>query len=209
MRGRFITIEGGDGAGKSTQLQTIQDWLAQHQIDAVFTREPGGTSLGESLRALLLGEGGHAMGADAELLMMFAARAQHIESVIQPNLDAGKWVVSDRFTDASFAYQGARQMTAERIAALEQWVQGSLRPDLTLLFDVPVEVGLKRVLGRGAEDRFEQESLAYKQAVRDIYLARAEAEPDRIVVIDADRPLASVKAGVINALEQALEEEDP
>lgn len=203
-RGRFITVEGADGAGKSTQLATIRAWCKAHDIDVVFTREPGGTPIGERLRDLLLGEGDYEISDDTELLMMFAARAAHIEQIIQPALEAGKWVVSDRFTDASYAYQGARGIASAKIAELEQWVQGDFRPDLTLLYDLPIETGLQRVGKRGAPDRFEQTSLDYKAAVREIYLARAEAEPARIKVIDSSQAVEQTSTATQAALDAFL-----
>lgn len=200
-RGRFITIEGTDGAGKSSQLATIQTWLKQQQTPTVISREPGGTPIGERLRSLLLGEDQLAICDDTELLMVFAARAAHLHTVILPALKAGKWVISDRFTDASYAYQGARGIATDRIQALEQWTQAGVQPDLTLLFDLPLKMGQARVAQRGEADRFEQEPLIYKERVRQLYLERAEAEPDRIKVIDSSQAIECVSADVVHVLE--------
>lgn len=206
MPGRFISIEGGDGAGKSTQLAVIAGVLDAHQIEFVMTREPGGTPLGEALRELLLNQQGQNLANDTELMLMFAARAQHIEAVIKPALAQGVWVVSDRFSDASFAYQGAQGLSVERIQALSDWVLKGFMPDLTLLFDLPVEQGFARVNQRGEQqDRFEQESLAYKQRVREIYRSRAEAEPQRIRVIDSSGDIPSVSRQVEQQLQGFIE----
>lgn len=201
----FITLEGGEGAGKSTQLQAIADWLRQRGHEVVVTREPGGTPLGERLREVLLhGQGD--MSPDAEALLMFAARAEHLARVIRPALAAGRSVLCDRFTDATYAYQGGgRGIPATRLAALEQWVQGGLRPDLTLLLDLPVEVGLARARGRGAFDRFEREQRDFLERVRAAYLARAAAEPERVRVIDASRPTAEVTRAITAVLEQTVD----
>lgn len=194
--GRFISIEGGDGAGKSTQLEVIADTLRQSNIEVVMTREPGGTPIGEQLRVLLLEQGEHSIADETELLLMFAARAEHVNTLIKPALKLGKWVVSDRFSDASFAYQGASGVALARIQALSDWVLQGFVPDLTLLFDLSIEQGLERVDRRGAQDRFEQESLAYKRHVQDIYLQRAAAEPERIKLIDASCDIIDVSAQV-------------
>jgi dTMP kinase len=159
--------------------------LVDHGYQTLITREPGGTALGEALREVLLNGGEMAIGADAELMLMFAARAQHHEEVIQPALKKGEWVISDRFTDASYAYQGARGMSQQRIKQLEAWCLGSFQPHLTLLLDLPLELGLARVDQRGEKDRFEREDSQYKQQVREIYLQRAAHEPGRIKVINA------------------------
>ena len=189
-RGKFITLEGIDGAGKSTHVRGMADFLRARGKDTVVTREPGGTPLGEKLRAILLSQ---AMDIDTEALLMFAARREHIAQVIAPALAAGNWVVSERFTDATYAYQGAgRGMAADRIAALERWVHGGLQPDLTLVFDAPVEVALAR-LATDRGDRFELESKAFFERVRAAYLARAAAEPRRMRVVQSGRPLPEVK----------------
>ncbi|GAB7127324.1 dTMP kinase [Silvimonas sp. JCM 19000] len=196
-RGRFMTVEGVDGAGKSTQLQWIAGWLRQQGIDFVQTREPGGTPLGEQLRALVLSQ---PMDIETEALLMFAGRREHIVQVIEPALARGQWVLCDRFTDASYAYQGGgRGLSAARLATLEHWVQGlpgqMLQPDLTLLFDVPLGVSQARMAAsREQLDRFEREAEAFHARVRDAYLARAAADPQRIQIIDAARDIAAVQA---------------
>jgi dTMP kinase len=193
----FITVEGGEGAGKTTQLAFMRDYLERVGHRVLLTREPGGTMLGEELRILLLGHRHDGMALATETLLMFAARAQHLEQVIRPALAAGRWVLCDRFTDATYAYQGGgRGLPAARIAVLEDWVQGSLRPDLTLLFDLPVEVGLTRAGRRGAADRFEREDWAFFERVRATYLERANQEPGRYRIVDADRPVEMVRAEV-------------
>jgi dTMP kinase len=189
--GKFITLEGVDGAGKSTHLGFVADWLRRQGREVVVTREPGGTPLGETLRELLLHQ--H-MDPDTELLLMFAARQQHLAELILPALARGAWVVSDRFTDASYAYQcGGRGIAAERIAALEAWVQRGFAPDLTLLFDVPPEVAEARRSAARAADRFEREADSFFSRVRNAYLERAQAEPARIRVLDARRSIAELQ----------------
>lgn len=192
--GKFITVEGGEGAGKSSNLDFIRLLLEVSGIEVVFTREPGGTSLGEDLRNLLLGHQHTGMSDDCELLLMFAARAEHLHQKIIPALSAGKWVLCDRFTDATYAYQGGgRGISEQRIASLEQWTQGDLRPDLTLLLDLPVETGLQRAGERSAPDRFEKEKLDFFENVRNNYLQRAQAESGRFAIIDAGKPLVTVQ----------------
>ena len=188
--GRLITLEGIEGAGKTTQLARVSDYLQAAGCRVVVTREPGGTRLGESLRSLLLTPHPPALAADTELLLMFAARAEHLNQVVRPALDRGDWVVCDRFTDASYAYQGGGCGMAEpRIAALEDWVQGSLRPDCVLLLDVPVEQGRLRAMQRSQPaDRFEREDSAFFERVRQAYLDRAHSDPERYRIIDADHP---------------------
>lgn len=194
---RFITLEGIEGAGKTTQLARIRDLLGTAGIECVLTREPGGSPLAEGVRGLLLDPAHQGMGADTELLLMFAARAEHLHRVINPALAAGRWVLCDRFTDATYAYQGGgRGLDPARIAALENLVQGALRPDLTLLFDLPAAAGLARARGRSAPDRFEAEALAFHERVRRAYLAIAAREPRRVRCIDAGQPVASVSAAV-------------
>jgi dTMP kinase len=189
-RGKFITLEGIDGAGKSTHVGGIADFLRARGKDIVLTREPGGTPLGEKLRALLLSQ---TMNADTETLLVFAARREHLAQVIAPALAAGRWVVSDRFTDATYAYQGAgRGMPMDRIAALERWVQDGLQPDLTLVFDAPVEVALAR-LAKDRGDRFELESKSFFERVRAAYLERVAADPGRMKLVEGGRPLPEVK----------------
>lgn len=202
----FITIEGGEGAGKSTNIDFIVDYLKKAGKELVVTREPGGTKIGEQLRAMLLNPEFTEMDYRTELLMMFAARAQHIAEVIKPALDQGKWVVCDRFTDATYAYQGAgRNMGKEKIAVLEEWVQEGLKPDLTILLDVPVEIGLQRVEQRAAQDRFEQEKLKFFDTIRHAYLDMADAEPKRFRVIDAGKTLEEVKASLTKVLEEVVQ----
>lgn len=204
-RGRFITVEGIEGAGKSTQMDAVRDFLEAKGIAVEVTREPGGTPLGEAVRALLLDPANRGMDADTELLLVFAARAEHIHKVIRPALDAGRWVLSDRFTDATFAYQGGgRGIPAARIAVLEDWVQGELKPDLTLLLDLPVSSGMARVAGRGEPDRFEREEQAFFERIRASYLERAAAEPARFCRIDAHRAVETVRAEVLAAVEALL-----
>ncbi len=205
--GKFISVEGGDGAGKSTQLEVIASTLREHKIDFIMTREPGGTPIGELLRGILLEQGAHSMREETELMLMFAARAEHVNSLIKPSLAAGKWVVSDRFSDASFAYQGARGIAIERIESLSDWVLQGFNPDLTLLFDLSIEQGLERVDNRGEQDRFEQESLAYKRLVQAIYLQRAAAEPDRIKLIDASDDIHGVAKQVKTQLQVFVQQQ--
>ena len=198
MPGKFITLEGGEGAGKSTALAFIAQVLRDHGIDLILTREPGGTSLGEKLRELLLDYKNDQMCDDTELLLMFAARAQHLAQTIEPALIAGRWVLCDRFTDATYAYQGGgRGIEMQRIAQLEQWVQGDRRPHLTLLLDVPVEVGLQRISTRestqGQRDRFERERSEFFTKVRQTYLDRAKQYPNQYRVIDAAQSLENVQ----------------
>ena len=204
MQPRFITLDGIDGAGKSTNLAAIRNWFEQRKLPVVFTREPGGTPVGEALRELLLNPATQA-GLRTETLMMFAARMQHIEEVIRPALAVGTHVVSDRFTDATFAYQGGgRGVPLQDIRILEDWVQQGLQPDLTLLFDAPTEVAHARMAGERQLDRFEQEAAAFHQRVRAAYLARAAADPTRIVLIRADQPLAQVRADALAAVAALL-----
>ncbi|QEY63961.1 dTMP kinase [Metapseudomonas lalkuanensis] len=206
MSGLFITLEGPEGAGKSTNREYLAERLRSHGIEVVLTREPGGTPLAERIRELLLTPSDEAMGVDTELLLVFAARAQHLEGVIKPALARGAVVLCDRFTDATYAYQGGgRGLPEERIALLENFVQGDLRPDLTLVFDLPVEVGLTRAAARGRLDRFEQEKRSFFEAVRQTYLQRAQAVADRYKVIDASLPLAEVQANLDKLLPELLE----
>lgn len=192
-RARFITLEGLDGAGKTTHLTFIRNWLAAANVDTVFTREPGGTPLGEKLRELLLDVDTEAT-LDTETLLMFASRQELLSSVIRPALAMGRWVVSDRFTDATFAYQGGgRGVPAKRIAQLEEWVQQGLQPDLTILLDVPLQVSQQRLSQTRLPDRFEREREDFHQRVRDSYLARATAYPQRFFVVDATGDLADIQ----------------
>lgn len=205
MQGRFITLEGSEGAGKSSNLAYIQQRLERAGVDLVVTREPGGTPLGEAIRQLLLDHRNSDMLDDTELLLMFAARSQHLNELILPSLQAGKWVLCDRFTDASYAYQGGgRGIAVERIASLEQWVQGELRPDLTLLLDLPVEEGLERAGARSAPDRFEREQADFFQRVRQAYLDRAHADAGRYRIIDAAQALQQVQQQLDSVLDPIL-----
>lgn len=201
MSGKLISIEGGEGAGKSTVIAAIVAELQAHGLTVQSTREPGGTALGEAVRALLLDPAHPSMSSEAELLLMFASRAQLVRERIEPALAAGEWVVSDRFTDASFAYQGGgRSIDSARIAELERWAVGR-KPELTFLLDVGVEVGMARTRQRGdAPDRIESEANAFFERVRSVYLQRAKAEPSRYRVIDASHPAAAVVAAVQQAL---------
>lgn len=193
-RGLFITVEGGEGVGKSTNMAFLEQHLTELGIDLVVTREPGGTRLGEDVRELLLKPRAEAVAPSAELLLIFAARAQHIAEVIEPALAQGRWVLCDRFTDATYAYQGGgRQLPAAIIRELEQLVQADLRPDYTLLLDAPVDVGMSRARGRGELDRFEQEQTAFFERVRSTYLQLAGEGSGRYRVIDASRSLAEVE----------------
>lgn len=206
MSGLFITLEGPEGAGKSTNRDYLAKCLCARGIEVLLTREPGGTPLAERIRELLLAPCDEAMSADTELLLMFAARAQHLDMVIRPALKRGLVVLCDRFTDATYAYQGGgRGLSFERIALLEDFVQGELRPDLTLVFDLPVEIGLSRAAARGKLDRFEQEGREFFQAVRNTYLQRAQAAPARYRVIDAGQPLAQVQQALDQLLPEMLE----
>jgi dTMP kinase len=205
-RGRFITLEGGEGAGKTTALQTIAEWLERHGREVVVTREPGGTAAAERIRGILLDPETGALTPLSELLLMFAARHENLAQVIEPALARGSDVLCDRFTDASRAYQGGgRRLEPEAIERLADLVHPALRPDLTLLLDVPVEVGLSRVRERGgAPDRMEQNRPEFLERVRQAYLAQARSEPDRFVVIDASRSLDEVTRTIEQALEDRL-----
>ncbi|MFC4278248.1 dTMP kinase [Achromobacter aloeverae] len=186
IRGRFLTFEGVDGAGKSTHVQWVADELQRAGLTVRVTREPGGTALGEKLRDLVLHE---AMGLDAETLLMFAGRCEHLRQVIEPALARGEWVVCDRYTDATYAYQGGgRALGAERVAVLESWMRPALQPDRTWLFDVPLEVARARLADAREPDRFEREGAEFFQRTRDAYHARARQYPDRIRIIDSSRP---------------------
>lgn len=206
MTGLFITLEGPEGAGKSTNREYLAERLREQGVDVLLTREPGGTPLAERIRELLLDPSDEPMAADTELLLVFAARAQHLQQVIRPALARGSVVLCDRFTDATYAYQGGgRGLSIERIAQLEQFVQGELRPDLTLIFDLPVEVGLARAAARGRLDRFEQEGRGFFEAVRQAYLQRAGQAPLRYRVLDAGQTLAQVQADIDALLPSLLE----
>ena len=201
--GKFITLEGIEGAGKSSHLAFIRGFLQQSGKTVVLTREPGGTALGEKIRELLLDHRNDAMASDTELLLMFAARAQHLAQVICPALARGDWVLCDRFTDATYAYQGGgRGIAPARIAAMETWVQGELRPDLTLLLDVPEDIGLQRAGQRSTPDRFERERAEFFARVRAAYLGMAKNYATRYRVIDASQSLDSVQRAVQTTLEE-------
>lgn len=188
---KFITFEGVDGAGKSTHLEWFASTLRQRGIDLIVTREPGGTPLGEHLREILLN---HPMHAETETLLMFAARREHVEQVIRPALLRGTWVISDRFSDASFAYQGGgRGVALDKLEQLEQWVHGDLQPDLTLLFDIPIEVARQRLANNVSLDRFEQEQGGFFEKVRQAYLSRCQKTPARFAVIHAENSLEEVQ----------------
>jgi dTMP kinase len=200
-RGKFITLEGGEGVGKTTNLAFIRDYLKQHNIPVIVTREPGGTVLAEKIRHLLLDKDSEVISEHAELLLIFAARAQHIMHVIEPALAQGEWVLCDRFTDATYAYQGGgRNMRISTIQWLENLIQGSLRPDLTVLLDAPVEVGIERARSRSAFDRFEAEKISFFEHVRRAYLLQAELYPERIKIIKANQPLVDVQRAIANII---------
>lgn len=207
-KGKFITVEGGEGAGKSSNLAFIRDLLEQSGLEVVFTREPGGTALGEDIRDLLLGHKHTGMARDTELMLMFAARSEHLARIILPALNAGKWVLCDRFTDASYAYQGGgRGIDMARIRALEEWVQQGLKPDLTLLLDLPIETGLDRAGQRSEPDRFEVEQHAFFERVRTAYLDISQADSQRVRVIDAAVPLAQVQEQIRIVMDRFVQEQ--
>lgn len=193
-RGKFITIDGVEGAGKSTQITFVCDYLKAKGVNVILTREPGGTDVGEKIRTLLLSNSTGKMHADTELMLMFAARNEHIQNKIMPALKQGDWVLSDRFTDASYAYQGGgRGLDVSRIAQLEQWVLQDFTPDMTLLLDVPVEIGMSRVESRGKKDRIELEATDFFNRVRQAYIDRSEQFPDRIKLIDSSQTVEHTK----------------
>lgn len=205
MTGKFITLDGIDGAGKTTQLNVIRNWFEAHRLPVVFTREPGGTPLGETLRGILL-DPNTQISLETETLLMFAARQQHLQDVVLPNLRQDIHVVSDRFTDATFAYQGGgRGLAHDKIALLEQWVQNGLQPNLTILLDVPLEVSMARIEGSRVKDRFEQEQSAFFQRVRAVYLQRAAEQPKRYAVIDSNREKDEVRCDIENILNQLFQ----
>lgn len=200
--GYFISVEGIEGVGKSTAMQFLSKLLKQKEIDCVVTREPGGTIIAEAIRKILLMTHEEKIHSDTELLLMFASRAQHVAEIIDPSLRAGKWVLCDRFTDASYAYQGGgRGIDKERIAMLEDWVLGSFRPNLTLLLDAPVEVGLQRIDKR-TKDRIEQEQQQFFERVRQAYLQQAKENPNRYRIIDASKSITEVE----KQLEKSIKE---
>lgn len=204
--GKFLTLEGSEGAGKSTNIAFMAEYLRSQGKKVMVTREPGGTQIGEAVRGILLNKDYTAMHPDTELLLMFAARAQHIREKILPALEQGIWVISDRFTDASYAYQGAaRNMGFERIAQIEHWVQQGFAPDCTFVLDLPIEIGMQRVKSRGGEtDRFEAEQQSFFEKVRHAYLQRAQLAPERYAVIDASQSLPAVQQQLTTVLQKLL-----
>lgn len=204
-RGRFITFEGGEGVGKTTQIARLSDYLRGYGVDVVTTREPGGTAVGEAIRSILLDKSLPAMHPDTELMLMYAARAEHVHKLIQPALERGQWVLSDRFADASHVYQGAgRGLDPQRIESLEEWSLQGFAPDLTIVFDMPVEQGMARVRSRGATDRFEEENHDFFERIRLGYLERAARFPERFVVIDAAQPIDAVTRSIVQVVEPWL-----
>mgnify|MGYP001627462780 CR=1 FL=1 len=205
QRGKFLTIEGTEGVGKSTNLAFVRDWLQSRGIEVVVTREPGGTPMAEEIRALLLNKRDEPVDETAELLLVFAARAQHLAQVIKPALARGAWVLSDRFTDATYAYQGGgRGLNKATIEQLEHLVQGDLRPDLTLILDIDVELGLNRARQRGELDRFESETIGFFERVRVAYRERAQAANNRYALVDAGKTLVEVQAEIASVLARLL-----
>jgi dTMP kinase len=193
-RGIFITLEGGEGAGKSTNVQWLADYLRSHGKTVLVTREPGGTEVGEAIREVLLSADLPGMHSDTELLLMFAARNEHMQKKILPALEQGTWVICDRFTDATYAYQGyGRGVPLSRIGELERWVQGDLRPDYVILFDLDVATGMARAQARGRADRFEQEHMAFFERIRHGYQQRAAQAPARYPIVNAGNPLEQVR----------------
>jgi len=204
-RGKFLTLEGTEGVGKSTNLAFVRDWLMARDIEVIVTREPGGTPLAEQVRELLLAKREESVDETAELLLVFAARAQHLAQVIKPALARGVWVLSDRFTDATFAYQGGgRGLCKSVIQQLEELVQGDLRPDLTLILDIDVKLGLSRASQRGELDRFESEAVDFFERVRTAYRERAHANPSHYAIVDAGQTLEKVQADIDNLLTQLV-----
>jgi len=197
MKGKFITIEGGEGVGKTTNMQFIEKYLNAKNINVIVTREPGGTELGELLRKIILDPAQKNINSDSELMLMFAARAQHLQEKILPALKDGIWVLCDRFTDATYAYQGGgRGIALSRIEVLENWVQGELRPNLTILFDMPVELGMSRAASRSDPDRFEQEKIDFFERVRATYKERAIQNTNQYKIIDASKTLSEVQTQI-------------
>ena len=203
VRGKFITVEGSEGVGKSTNVDFLASAIKDHGYEVICTREPGGTPIAERIRQILLEHGEEPLPDIAELLLFFASRSLHISNKIRPALEAGKWVICDRFTDASRAYQGAgRGLDMQRINLLADWVQDDLQPDMTLLLDAPAEIGMQRAQQRGETDRLESEQISFYERVRAGYLALAEANPGRYRVVDAARPLQEVQVSIGTVLEQ-------
>jgi len=209
LRGKFLTIEGTEGVGKSTNLAFVRDWLQAKGIEVIVTREPGGTPLAEEIRGLLLARRDEVVDETAELLLVFAARSQHISQVIRPALARGAWVLSDRFTDATYAYQGGgRGLSKDVISRLELLVQGDLHPDLTLILDIDVELGLNRARQRGELDRFESETIGFFERVRAAYKTRALENPNRYALVDASQDLAQVQADIDALLNRLITHND-
>jgi len=205
-QGKFLTIEGTESVGKSTNVEFIQSYLKEQGIDLISTREPGGTPLAEEIREVLLNNRDEKMDETAELLLVFAARAQHLQTVILPALEQGKWVLCDRFTDATYAYQGGgRGLDTQLIELLEQQIQGDVRPDLTLLLDIDVTIGLARAGQRGELDRFENERVDFFERVRQAYLVRASTQPQRYGIVDASQPLSEVQRQIVACLQKFLQ----
>ena len=203
VRGKFLTVEGVEGVGKSTNVDFLAAAIKAQGFDVICTREPGGTPMAERIRQMLLEHGEEPLPDIAELLLFFAARSLHISNTIRPALDAGKWVICDRFTDASRAYQGSgRGLDMQRINLLADWVQEDLQPDMTLLLDAPAEIGMQRAEQRGATDRLESEQISFYKRIRAGYLALAKAHPERFVVVDAARPLPEVQVSITAALDE-------
>ena len=204
-KGLFITLEGIEGAGKSTAVDFIEDFLTKEGHDVIKTREPGGAVIGEQIREILLKNENYTLTYNTELLLVFSARAQHIQEVILPALSLGKIILCDRFTDASYAYQGGgRGIDTSRISLLEKWVQGDLRPNLTLLFDLDVSIGMQRTKKRSGTDRFEREEINFFEKIRNTYLERAKNEPQRFRIINSASSLESVKEQIITILKDFL-----
>jgi dTMP kinase len=204
-KGKFITLEGVEGVGKSTNISFMVEHVKAAGIEVVSTREPGGTAIAEKIRELLLSHDEESLSNDTELLLMFAARAQHIEHVIKPALAVGKWVVCDRFTDATYAYQGGgRDFSFDSIAWLESFVQKGLKPDMTVLLDLPVEIGLQRAADRSTPDRFETEQKSFFEKVRQVYLLRAEADKDRFCIVDASQAIDQVQQDIAQNLDTLI-----
>ena len=207
MRGKFITIEGIEGTGKSTNIEFLAAILEKRGIDVLRTREPGGTPMAERIRDMVLEHGDEPLPDIAELLLFFAARSLHITNTIRPALAAGQWVICDRFTDASRAYQGhGRDLGLDKVELLAEWVQEDLRPDLTYLLDAPAELGKARAASRGGEDRIDAEQASFYQRVREGYLALVEADPGRFAVVDASQPLADVQARIVSELDRLFDD---
>lgn len=207
MRGKFITVEGIEGVGKSTNIEFLSGIIEQKGFEVLLTREPGGTPMAERIRQMLLEHGDEPLPDIAESLLFFASRSLHINNTIRPALEAGKWVVCDRFTDASRAYQGyGRKLGLDKIDLMAEWVQGDLQPDLTLLLDAPVEVGMARAEKRGGADRLDSEEAAFYGRVREGYLSLAAAQPERFAVIDASREIAQVQAEIAREINRLVDD---